>query len=283
MTARCAARPRPRPVGAGDPGGALRADLPLHRLRERSCARCGTPAEAGTRTVMTSSSTTTARFGHGHAPQGGRPVPPRPRPLRRRRRAARDAARRDPAQPACARPDPVGGHQRRRVAPQGPRRAHGAALAERGMAWMPTPSHDTAAVLATDKVRYQGQEVAFVVAEDRYAARDALALIDVDYEPLPPVVDARRALEPGTPRRARRRPRPPRQPRLRLGDRRRRGDRRGVRRRRARVGLRPALPARASGAAGDLWRGGERRPGEAASSRCTRRRRPRTRTAWCTP
>ena len=75
----------------------------------------------------------------------------------------------------------------------------GQALAERGMAWMPTPSHDTAAVLATDKVRYQGQEVAFVVAEDRYAARDALALIDVDYEPLPPVVDARRALEPGAP------------------------------------------------------------------------------------
>ena len=42
-----------------------------------------------------------------------------------------------------------------------------------------------AAVLATDKVRYQGQEVAFVVAENRYAARDALALIDVEYEPLP--------------------------------------------------------------------------------------------------
>jgi carbon-monoxide dehydrogenase large subunit len=52
-------------------------------------------------------------------------------------------------------------------------------------------------VLATDKVRFQGQEVAFVVAEDRYAARDALALIEVDYEPLPPVVDARRALDPG--------------------------------------------------------------------------------------
>jgi CO/xanthine dehydrogenase Mo-binding subunit len=41
-------------------------------------------------------------------------------------------------------------------------------------------------VLATDKVRFHGQEVAFVVAEDRYAARDALELIDVEYEPLPP-------------------------------------------------------------------------------------------------
>jgi carbon-monoxide dehydrogenase large subunit len=75
----------------------------------------------------------------------------------------------------------------------------GATLAARGQAWMPTPSHDVAAVLATDKVRYQGQEVAFVVAEDRYAARDALALIDVEYEPLPPVVDAREALAPGAP------------------------------------------------------------------------------------
>ena len=38
-----------------------------------------------------------------------------------------------------------------------------------------------------------------MVAEDRYSARDALELIDVEYEPLPAVVDARRALEPGAP------------------------------------------------------------------------------------
>ena len=55
---------------------------------------------------------------------------------------------------------------------------------------------DTQAVLATDKVRFQGQEVAFVVADDGYSARDALELIDVEYEPLPAVVDPRRALEP---------------------------------------------------------------------------------------
>jgi carbon-monoxide dehydrogenase large subunit len=67
------------------------------------------------------------------------------------------------------------------------------------LAWMPTLSQDVQAVLATDKVRFQGQEVAFVVAEDRYSARDALELIDVEYEPLPPVVDARRALEPDAP------------------------------------------------------------------------------------
>ena len=67
------------------------------------------------------------------------------------------------------------------------------------LAWAPTLSADVQAVLATDKVRFQGQEVAFVVADDRYAARDALELIDVEYDILRPVVDARRALEPDAP------------------------------------------------------------------------------------
>jgi carbon-monoxide dehydrogenase large subunit len=67
------------------------------------------------------------------------------------------------------------------------------------LAWVPTLSADTQAVLATDKVRFQGQEVAFVVADDRYAARDALELIDVEYEQLPAVIDARRALDPDAP------------------------------------------------------------------------------------
>lgn len=71
----------------------------------------------------------------------------------------------------------------------------GETLAGLDLAWMPTLSGDVQAVLATDKVRFQGQEVAFVVAEDRYSARDALELIDVEYEPLAPVVDARKALD----------------------------------------------------------------------------------------
>ena len=72
----------------------------------------------------------------------------------------------------------------------------GAMLADKGLAWMPTLSNDVQAVLATDKVRFQGQEVAFVVAEDRYAARDALELIDVDYDILDAVSDVRKALAP---------------------------------------------------------------------------------------
>ncbi|HTZ28932.1 MAG TPA: molybdopterin cofactor-binding domain-containing protein, partial [Streptosporangiaceae bacterium] len=75
----------------------------------------------------------------------------------------------------------------------------GEMLAERGLAWMPTLSQDVQAVLATDKVRFQGQEIAFVVAEDRYSARDALELINVEYEQLPPVIDATTALGPGAP------------------------------------------------------------------------------------
>jgi carbon-monoxide dehydrogenase large subunit len=75
----------------------------------------------------------------------------------------------------------------------------GADLAEKNLAWMPTLSNDVQAVLATDKVRFQHQEVAFVVAEDRYAARDALELIDVEYEDLDPVMDVRKALEPDAP------------------------------------------------------------------------------------
>ena len=75
----------------------------------------------------------------------------------------------------------------------------GADLAAQGLAWMPTLSNDVQAVLATDKVRFQGQEVAFVVAEDRYSARDALELIDVEYDILDPVIDVRQALAPDAP------------------------------------------------------------------------------------
>src|SRR6266566_9407909 len=75
----------------------------------------------------------------------------------------------------------------------------GEALAAHGLAWMPTLSGDTQAVLATDKVRFQGQEVAGVVAESPYVAWDALELIDVEYDPLPPVIDPKQALAADAP------------------------------------------------------------------------------------
>ncbi len=54
-------------------------------------------------------------------------------------------------------------------------------------------------VLAGDKVCYVGQPVAIVVAEDQYVARDALELIQVDYEPLPSLVDPLEALAADAP------------------------------------------------------------------------------------
>ena len=53
--------------------------------------------------------------------------------------------------------------------------------------------------LAVEKVRYAGEAVVAVVATDRYAARDALDAIDVEYEELPVVIDVEKALEPGAP------------------------------------------------------------------------------------
>src|SRR5438034_2974579 len=75
----------------------------------------------------------------------------------------------------------------------------GELMAQHNLAWMPTLSYDTQAVLATDKVRFQGQEVAAVVATSAYIAKDALELIDVDYEPLEAVVTPQRALEADAP------------------------------------------------------------------------------------
>jgi aerobic carbon-monoxide dehydrogenase large subunit len=72
-------------------------------------------------------------------------------------------------------------------------------LEKAGLAWMPTLFHDKQMVLATGKVLFQSQEVAFVVAEDRYTAADAAELVEVDYEDLPVLVDPHRALEAGAP------------------------------------------------------------------------------------
>ena len=53
--------------------------------------------------------------------------------------------------------------------------------------------------LATDKVRYWGEPVAAVAADTQEIADRAAALIEVEYEPLPPVLDVREAIQPGAP------------------------------------------------------------------------------------
>ena len=75
----------------------------------------------------------------------------------------------------------------------------GELMAAHNLAWMPTLSGDTQAVLATDKVRYQGQEVAAVIATDPYIAADAASLIEVDYEMLPAVTGPQQSLSADAP------------------------------------------------------------------------------------
>ncbi|MEM7238460.1 MAG: aerobic carbon-monoxide dehydrogenase large subunit, partial [Pseudomonadota bacterium] len=68
-----------------------------------------------------------------------------------------------------------------------------------GLHWMPTLAGDKQMVLADGKVLFQGQEVAFVVARDRYVAADAFELVEVDYEDLPVITDPFDALKDGAP------------------------------------------------------------------------------------
>lgn len=65
--------------------------------------------------------------------------------------------------------------------------------------WMPTLAGDVQAVLADEKVHFQYQEVAVVVADDRYIAADAVDLVEVEYEELPVLVDAHKAMDADAP------------------------------------------------------------------------------------
>src|SRR5581483_9848262 len=208
-----AARRQPRSQSGGDPPGHLRDGVPLHRLREH---RAGHPL--GGRAPR-------AGGGDGMTATTESPAPP-PVPTSAagnpigfgrmlRKEDARFLRGKGHYLDDIALPGMLHGailrsphaHARIISIDTAAAEAHpkvkavitGATLEGLNLAWMPTMSGDTQAVLATDKVRFQGQEVAFVVAEDRYAARDALELITVDYELLPPVVDALRALDPGAP------------------------------------------------------------------------------------
>jgi aerobic carbon-monoxide dehydrogenase large subunit len=68
-----------------------------------------------------------------------------------------------------------------------------------GLHWMPTLAADKQMVLADGKVLFQGQEVAFVVAEDRYINANAIDLVEVEYEELPVLTDANAAMAPDAP------------------------------------------------------------------------------------
>jgi carbon-monoxide dehydrogenase large subunit len=65
--------------------------------------------------------------------------------------------------------------------------------------WMPTLAGDVQAVLADGRVSFQNQEIAFVIAQDRYITDDAIQLIDVEYEELPVIVDPFKSMAPDAP------------------------------------------------------------------------------------
>ena len=304
MTGARPARPQPRPDRRRDPRGDLGPDLPVHRLRhDRPLGPVGAPPSRrapGPPSQRGTGRMTAIVGAPGHRVRGQRPAPgrarpdaaqggpalhPRPGPVRRRRAAARHAAPGHPALAAGPRPDPFAS-----TCP--PPQAHpkvkvvvtGAMLAERGLAWMPTLAGDVQAVLATDKVRFQGQEVAFVVAEDRYSARDALELIEVDYELLPA---GRRRAHRARPGRAGDPRRPSRASTTTTASTGRPATRAATdgRLRPRRRGGQPGhgLSAGASGAAGDLRRGRRLRPGRRRAHALVDERRRRTPTARCTP
>ena len=137
---------------------------------------------------------------HGAAAQPGRRTPASSRSTRARRR-------RSPGVVAVVTGEDLGAHN---------------------LAWMPTLSGDTQAVLATDKVRFQGQEVAAVDRRPtRTSPHDALELIDVEYDDRCPSSSTRSRRSPtDAPADPRREGGPDRQPLLPLGGRRQGGHRR---------------------------------------------------------
>ena len=75
----------------------------------------------------------------------------------------------------------------------------GETLAQFNLHWMPTLMSDTQMVLPTDTVMYQSQEVAAVIATDRYSAADGAEAVEVDYEPMQAMVTPFQSMEPGAP------------------------------------------------------------------------------------
>jgi carbon-monoxide dehydrogenase large subunit len=65
--------------------------------------------------------------------------------------------------------------------------------------WMPTLAGDVAAVLADEKVHFQMQEVAVVVAETRYLAADGVEAVEIEYEELPVLIDPHKAFDVDAP------------------------------------------------------------------------------------
>ena len=195
--------------------------------------------------------------------QGGRALHPRQGPVLRRHRAARDAPHGDPPQPLRARAHQLDRHVGGAALPGVVAVVTGELMAQHNLAWMPTLSGDTQAVLATDKVRYQGQEVACVIAESA-VHREGRARADrgrLRAARRPSRARSSRSLA-GRAADPRREGGADRQPRLPLGGGRQGRHRAGLRRGRPGRGARHLLPALPPGAARVLRLRRRRQPGD---------------------
>ncbi len=72
-------------------------------------------------------------------------------------------------------------------------------LEQYNLHWMPTLMSDTQMVLPTDTVMYQAQEVAAVIATERYIAADGVEVVEVEYEPMSPVINPHKSLDSDAP------------------------------------------------------------------------------------
>ena len=74
-------------------------------------------------------------------------------------------------------------------------------LKQYNLHWMPTLMSDTQMVLPTDTVMYQAQEVAAVIATDRYIAADAVQALEnsIEYDSMKPIIDPHKALDADAP------------------------------------------------------------------------------------
>ena len=185
-----AAGAEPGPDRRRGPGRARGQHLPLHRLRvhrRRGAARGradGGGVDVGRRRHRPAEALRRTREAHR-----GPALPDRPRPLRRRHRAAQHAARRVRPQRLRARRPRLDRHRRRARAGGRARRRHRRRHRRPGAAdhvqlAVPVVAADRLPGAAADRVRFVGEAIAAVVADDRYIAEDAVDLVAVEYSPL---------------------------------------------------------------------------------------------------
>ena len=205
MTAKQIVERNPQADRRGDPPRPGRQSLPLHRLpahRQRGEGGRGESVSEGHHGYHHHQDRNTGWQAHSTARRSASDH--RHSDLRRRHSDAWHASRLHRAQPARRSEDQVDRYQ---TGARAARRGRRCSLEKTPRSCAPVPCGASLPglrvphhhLLAIDRVYLVGHPVAVVVATDRYIARDAAELVEVEYEPLPAVTDPEKALEPGAP------------------------------------------------------------------------------------